>query len=203
MNIPLEPALLAIDGAFLTSVARQFGLPHISPATVRAVCEKDGFDVLETFTTLIQEVPETLDDRLVGEKQNSFEKRRRALEAAGATVVPCPSRRMDSGFKQSDDQRLVVKALSFCLRVKPRFLCLAAGDRDYIPLVEELRFHGIRTMLLTYREYCSYDLERICWKTQIIGDHFDLEAERHNLRSSYDAQQDAAPDALAHPSEQD
>ena len=120
----------------------------------------------------------------------SYYERRRALEAAGATVVPSPSRRMDSGFKQSDDQRLVVKALSFCLRVRPRFLCLAAGDRDYIPLVEELRIHGIRTLLLTYREYCSYDLERICWKTHILGDHLDLESERNNLRFSYDAQQD-------------
>ena len=185
MTTTSHPALVAIDGAFLTSVARQFGLPHISPATVCGFLEKNGYDVLETFTTLIQEVPDTNDDRLVGEKQNSFEKRRRALEAAGVTVVPCPSRRMESGFKQSDDQRLIVKALSFCLRVRPRFFCLAAGDRDYIPLVEELRSQGIRTILLTYRDFCSYDLERICWKTRQIEDMLDLDAARAELRNEF------------------
>lgn len=189
MSLSQETSLLAIDGAFLTSVARQFGLPHISPATVRASWERHGFDILETFTTLIQEVPDALDDRLVGEKQNSFEKRRRALEAAGATVVPCPSRRMEGGFKQSDDQRLVVKALSFCLRVRPRFLCLVAGDRDYIPLVEELRSLGIRTQLLTHRDFCSYDLERICWKVHQIGENIDFDVERGKLRSETDEHQ--------------
>ncbi|EPR42449.1 NYN domain, limkain-b1-type [Desulfovibrio sp. X2] len=161
-----DSTLLSIDGAFLTSVARQFWLPHISPADVRKDVEEQGFDVLETFMTLIREVPDSLDDRQVGEKQNLFAKRRYALELAGATVIPSPAHRMDQGYKQSDDQRLVVASLSFCLRLKPRFLCLVAGDRDYIPLVEELRSQGIRTLLLTHKDFCANDLERVCWRVQ-------------------------------------
>ncbi len=190
-------SLLAIDGAFLTNVARQFGLPHISPAAVRGFLGSQDFDVLETFTTLIREVPDSLDDRQVGEKQNLFAKRRHALEMAGATVIPCPSRRMEGGYKQSDDQRLVVKALSFCLRVRPRFLCLAAGDRDYIPLVEELRSEGVRTLLLTHRDFCSYDLERICWQVRQIEDGIDIDAARAEIRPETRAEPGGSPDADA------
>ena len=39
----------------------------------------------------------------------------------------------------------MIKTLALCLRLKPDFLTLFAGDGDYAPLVWELRDAGIRT----------------------------------------------------------
>jgi|GEM_PF-5216988 len=174
MTFGANSLLLSIDTAFLAKVARQYGLPHISPADIRAALEREGYDVVETYAAVIRETPDSLDEREVGEKHNLFEKRRYALELAGATVIASPSCKMEYGYKQSDDQRLVVKSLSFCLRVRPRFLCLVAGDRDYIPLVEELRAEGIRTILLSYESFRSGDLTRLSWRVREIADFIEL-----------------------------
>ena len=73
------------------------------------------------------------------------------MPALGSSGHPA-KRLKDGGFKQSDDQRLVIATLSLALRLRPDFVVLAAGDGDFAPMVWELRNEGIRTEVLGERE---------------------------------------------------
>lgn len=103
-----------------------------------------------------------------------------ALEESGARVIPAPAKRQpDGGFKQSDDQRLVIATLSAALRLRPDFLVLAAADGDFAPMVWALRDAGIRTEVLARPQMLASDLRRAAYSVididnalnQIGGQH--------------------------------
>ncbi|OHX37001.1 hypothetical protein BJL95_20120 [Methylomonas sp. LWB] len=107
----------------------------------------DGVDVLEQLIFTAGRVPENDSAEALATVTSQSRNLSAALQRqTAARVFICPAKRTPSGdFKQSDDQRLMIKTLSSCLRLKPDFLTLFASDGDYAPMVWELREWGIRT----------------------------------------------------------
>lgn len=107
----------------------------------------DDVDILEQLIFIPERVPENDSAEALATVTLQARNFSSALQRqTAARVFICPAKRTPSGdFKQSDDQRLMIKTLSSCLRLKPDFLTLFASDGDYAPMVWELREWGIRT----------------------------------------------------------
>ena len=152
--------LLAIDLTPCDIVARDLGYPHFPVKDVRELIAGDGVDLIETLVTLVERVPDETPESIAANKVN-FTRIQHALEEAGAHVIPAPAKRQpDGGFKQSDDQRLVIATLSYALRLRPDFVVLAAADGDFAPMVLALREAGIRTEILARAQMLASDLRR-------------------------------------------
>lgn len=120
-------------------------------------------DVIETLVTLVERVADD-NPEAIAANQNGFTRKQHALEEAGARVIRAPAKRApDGGFKQSDDQRLVIATLSLALRLRPDFVVLAAADGDFAPMVWELRNEGIRTEVLARPQMLASDLRRAAY----------------------------------------
>ena len=155
--------LLAIDSSPCDIVARELGYPHFPVRQVRETVTGDGVDVIETYVTLVERVPDDNPESIAANKIN-FTRIQHALEEAGARVIPAPAKRQpDGGFKQSDDQRLVIATLSAALRLRPDFVVLAAADGDFAPMVWALRDAGIRTEILARPQMLASDLRRAAY----------------------------------------
>ena len=152
--------LLAIDLTPCDIVARDLGHPHFPVKEIRELIAGDGVDLIETVVTLVERVPDETPESIAANKVN-FTRIQHALEEAGARVIPAPAKRQpDGGFKQSDDQRLVIATLSYALRLRPDFVVLAAADGDFAPMVLALREAGIRTEILARAQMLASDLRR-------------------------------------------
>ena len=122
-----------------------------------------GLTSSRELVTLVERVADD-NPEAIAANQNGFTRKQHALEEAGARVIRAPAKRApDGGFKQSDDQRLVIATLSLALRLRPDFVVLAAADGDFAPMVWELRNEGIRTEVLARPQMLASDLRRAAY----------------------------------------
>jgi uncharacterized LabA/DUF88 family protein len=77
-------------------------------------------------------------------------------------VAPA-KRKPSGGYKQSDDNILMIATLTLALRIRPDFVTLVAADGDFTPLVWALRDEGIRTEVVANRIALASELERAAW----------------------------------------
>jgi len=112
---------------------------------------------------VIQRVPEDDSPEAVATAIHQLEQKRFALEMAGARVLVCPAKRSSNGYKQSDDQRLMIATLSTCLRLRPDFLTFVGADGDYAPMLWELREAGVRSEVVANANALASDLRRVAY----------------------------------------
>lgn len=122
-------------------------------------------DILETLYTVVQRCPEENSVEAEAAVSDQVRCRRHYLEMAGAKTIVCPDKRMPGGgFRQSECELLMVKALSICLRLKPDFLVLVSGADDLAPMVGELRDNGIRTEVFAASDMLGSRLKRVSYR---------------------------------------
>lgn len=155
--------IFAIDLTPCEMVARDRGHHYFPVEAMRTLIAGDGVDLIETVVTLVERVADDNAESIASNRVN-FTRKQHALEDAGARVIRAPAKRLpDGGFKQSDDQRLMIATLSLALRLRPDFLVLAAADGDFAPMVWELRDVGIRTEVLARPQMLASDLRRAAY----------------------------------------
>lgn len=157
--------LLAIDLTPTERAAREAGLDYLPIRELRQLIASDGVDLVETLVTLVERVSDDSPEAIAA-NQSNFTRKQHALEEAGARVIRAPAKRSQSstsGFKQSDDQRLMMATLSLALRLRPDFVVLAAADGDFAPMVWELREVGIRTEILARPDMLASELRRAAY----------------------------------------
>jgi uncharacterized LabA/DUF88 family protein len=167
--------MIAIDLIPNEGRAQAYGF-HYFPLEEFVNYYKEECDVLETLVTLQRRVPENDSPEAIAEVSQNFERKRYALEMKGAKVIECPSKRSrnsPSGYKQSDDQKLVVKTLTMALKLRPDYVVLVASDGDYAPMVEALREEGIRTEVVAFSDMLASDLRRQAFAITDLGQIFD------------------------------
>ena len=156
--------LIAIDLIPAERCAKNCGFPNFPLEPFVEVCRQGDVDVIEVLCTLQKRVPENDTPEAVAEVNRQFESKRYALEMRGARIIECPAKRSPnstSGYKQSDDQRLMITTLTLAMKLRPDFLMLVAADGDYAPMVEELRKEGIRTEVVASPSMLASDLKRV------------------------------------------
>jgi uncharacterized LabA/DUF88 family protein len=152
--------ILAVDHAYARRIAVECGHPHF-PAEFRSVVEaEDDVDLLESLVFVVKPVPASDSPEDVATASEQTERMSYAMEMNGWRTVICPAKRSGEGYKQSDDARLVIESLALCLRLKPDFFVLFAGDGDFAPLVWALRAEGIRTEVVASAANLASDLRR-------------------------------------------
>lgn len=158
--------LIAIDliPAELRARSNRHNFPHFPLKSFVERCKEGDVDVIEVLCTLQKRVPEDESPEAVAEVNTQFENKKYALEMAGASIIACPAKRSPnspSGFKQSDDQRLMITTLVMAMKLRPDFVTLVAADGDYAPMVEALRKEGIRTEVVAAADMLASDLKRV------------------------------------------
>ena len=155
--------ILAVDHAYARRIAVENGHPHF-PAAFRQMVEgDDGVDLLESLVFIVKPVPASDTPEDIATTSEQCERLSYALEMNGWRTVVCPAKRSGDGFKQSDDARLVIESLALCLRLRPDFFVLFAGDGDFAPLVWALRAEGIRTEVIASPNNLASDLRRAAY----------------------------------------
>lgn len=152
--------ILAVDHAYARRIAVDQGHPHFPAAFREVVQEDDGVDLVESLIFIGKPVPASDSPEDVAAVAEQTERLAYALEMNGWRTVVCPAKRSGDGFKQSDDARLVIESLALCLRLRPDFFVLFAGDGDFAPLVWALRAEGIRTEVVASAANLASDLRR-------------------------------------------
>jgi uncharacterized LabA/DUF88 family protein len=155
--------ILAVDHAYARRIAVECGHPHFPAAFREVVQGDDGVDLLEALAFIVKPVPTSDSAEDVATAAEQTERLAYALEMNGWRAVICPAKRSGDGFKQSDDARLVIESLSLCLRLRPDFFVLVAGDGDFAPLVWALRAEGIRTEVVASLTNLASDLRRAAY----------------------------------------
>lgn len=156
--------LIAIDYLPAERCAKEKGHAHFPLESFVELCRQGDVDVIEVLCTLQKRVPENDSPEAVAEVNQQFEKKRYALEMCGARIIECPAKRSPnspSGYKQSDDQRLMITTLTLAMKLRPDFVMLVAADGDYAPMVEELRKEGIRTEVVASPSMLASELKRV------------------------------------------
>jgi uncharacterized LabA/DUF88 family protein len=155
--------IIAVDLAYARRIAVEQGLPHF-PAEFREVVQgDDGVDLLESLIFVGKPVPASDTPEDVAAASEQTQRLSYALEMHGWRTVICPAKRSGDGFKQSDDARLVIESLVLCMRLRPDFFVLFAGDGDFAPLVWALRGEGIRTEVVASASSLASDLRRAAY----------------------------------------
>ncbi len=155
--------LVAVDLVPSELCAKRKGFAFFPLREFLEWCRGDNVDVIEALVTLQRRVPDNDSPAALAQTAQQFENKRYALEMSGARIIESPSKRSHnspSGFKQSDDQRLMIKTLTLAMKLRPDFLVLVAADGDYAPMIEALRDEGIRTEVAASAEMLAGDLRR-------------------------------------------
>ncbi|WP_300718257.1 NYN domain-containing protein [uncultured Desulfovibrio sp.] len=155
--------LIAIDLLPAERRAKELGFPYFPLKGFVDLCSAGEVDVIEVLCTLQRRVPDNDSAEAVAQVSQQFEAKRHALEMNGARIIECPAKRSPnstSGYKQSDDQRLMITTMAVAMKLRPDFLTLVAADGDYAPMVEELRKEGIRTEVVASPTMLATDLKR-------------------------------------------
>ncbi len=157
--------LIAVDSAYAARVARDAGFANFPIREFRKlVSSGDGVDVIETLVTVIQFVPRDDSPEEFATVHQNVKRVSDFLENAGCRIILCPAKKTpDGGFKQSDDQRLMITTLSACLKLRPDFLVFLGADGDYAPMLWELRTEGIRTEVVAVPNTLASDLKRAAY----------------------------------------
>jgi len=86
---------------------------------------------------------------------NNGSKFQHVLKKLGFEVKVFPNGK----YKLDCDSTLIIDAVSLCKKVD--VIIIGAGDGDYIPLCEYLKFHGVRTEIMAVEQTSSYELIQI------------------------------------------
>ena len=175
--------LISIDLVPMEYRAKDLGFPYMPIKEIIEFCSQQGaVDIIETLVPLIRRVPSDETDESVSKVTQAFNKKQFALQMSGARVIECPSKISSSsasGYKQSDDQRLMLTTLMLAMKLRPRYLMLFAADGDFAPLVEVLRGEGIRTEIVAPLDTLASELKRHA--TRVI----DYDAMLREIRQRY------------------
>ena len=155
--------ILAVDHAYARRIAVECGRPHFLAAFREVVQGDDGVDLLESLVFIVKHVPASDSPEDIATTSEQTERLSYALEMNGWRTIICPAKRSGDGYKQSDDARLVIESLALCLRLRPDFFVLFAGDGDFAPLVWALRAEGIRTEVVASPANLASDLRRAAY----------------------------------------
>ncbi len=181
--------LVAVDLVPAELCAKRNGFAFFPLREFLDWCRGDSVDVIEALVTLQRRVPDSDSPESLAQIAQQFESKRYALEMSGARIIESPAKRSHnsvSGFKQSDDQRLMIRTLTLAMKLRPDFLVLVAADGDYAPMVEALRDEGIRTEVAAAAEMLASDLRRNAVRV------LDLEAILEELKRRRQEAQPAA-----------
>ena len=165
--------IIAIDSQNIAKTVRDKDLPYFPHREFQklVVGPNGDSDVLEHMATVVRMVAQDDSPEAIAEVTERFNNKCHALQMSGVTVIESPAKRTpDGGYKQSDDQRLVIATMSRCFRLRPDFLVLVAADGDYAPMVEELRREGIRTEVVASPANLASDLKKVAWSTIDLDD---------------------------------
>jgi hypothetical protein len=167
--------LIAADMAYAYRVAKQAGFPNFPIREFRELVNRDDtVDVIETLVTVIKHVPRDDTPEEIATVATNVQRAKDFFESSGCRAIICPAKRtQDGGFKQSDDQRLMISTLSTCLRLRPDFLVFVGADGDYAPMLWELRSEGIRTEVVAVRTTLASDLQRASYSVVDLEEIFD------------------------------
>ncbi|OQX23997.1 MAG: hypothetical protein BWK80_23095 [Desulfobacteraceae bacterium IS3] len=160
--------IIAIDSQYANRVAKKMGFQHFPIKSFRNLVQKgEEVDVIETIATVVEFWVDSSAPEEVATNALNLKKIHESMELQGAYVIRCPSKlsqSTSSGFKHSDDQRLMITTLSRCLKLRPDFLVFVAGDGDYEPMLRELRNEGIRTEVVADdKESFAAELKRVAY----------------------------------------
>lgn len=159
--------IMAIDLLPYEHRAKDLGFPFLPIRELRELCSEGDVDIIETLVTLPERQPERDTPEAAAQCHDQFVRKRDALQFSGARVIAAPTKRSQcspSGYKQSDDQRLMLTALMLSMKLRPDFLMLFAADGDFAPMVEALRCEGIRTEVVANPSMLASDLRRFAVK---------------------------------------
>jgi hypothetical protein len=159
--------MLSIDLVPSERRAIENGFPYFPlKEFIQFVGAEGRVDVIETYVTLQRRVPEDNSAEAIAQVEQQTQRKRYALEMSGGRVIECPSKRSlnsGTGYKQSDDQRLMIKTMVQAMKFRPDFLVLVAADGDYAPMAEALRDEGIRTEVIAASNTLASDLQRVAY----------------------------------------
>jgi hypothetical protein len=159
--------IIAIDTQYANRVAKKLGLSYFPIKPFRELVQDgEDVDVIETMATLVEYWVDQNSPEEVATNTLNLRKIQNRLEMEGVYVIRCPSKpspNTSSGFKHSDDQRLMITTMSRCFKLRPDFLVFVAGDADYAPMLWELRHEGIRTEVVADEESLALELKRVAY----------------------------------------
>ena len=174
--------ILSIDLTPIEYHAKTFGFPYLPIAGIISCCRADGkTDVVETLVPLVRRVPSNFTDESISKVTTAFSHKQYALQLSGARVIECSSKSSASsasGYKQSDDQRLMLTTLMLCMKLRPDYLMLFAADGDFAPMVDILRSEGIRTEVVAPLDSIAAELKRYATKIHDLYEMFTIIREK-------------------------
>ncbi len=166
--------IIAIDLIPMEYHAKNFGFPFLPLKEIISCCSDAGTtDIIETLVPLVHRVPSDTSDESISKVTTAFVNKQYALQMSGARVIECTSKSSAnsvSGYKQSDDQRLMLTTLMLCMKLRPDYLMLFAADGDFAPMVELLRCEGIRTEIVAPTDSLAGELKRHATKIHDFDD---------------------------------
>lgn len=123
-----------------------------------------------------------------GDWRNEFADDVEKMQRSGIQVKFVPRGRQGKKSKSSLDSYLIVSAMTlFFQHPNIKTLILASGDRDYIPMIDELRAMGITVIILAIKNTLSADLEMVVDKVifyeslKIRSDVSEASIEAHKM----------------------
>lgn len=162
--------LIAVDTAYADRVSRDAGLGYFPAGEFRQRLDSaQGVLLIEAVATVVEPVPRSDAAEDIAAVKQNVTRKRHALEEGGYRVIVCPAKPSagsPSGFKHSDDQRLMLATLALAMRLRVDFVVLVAADGDYAPLVWQLRDEGIRTHVVARPDTLAADLRRAAYSVQ-------------------------------------
>ena len=190
--------LIAIDLVPMEHRAQALGLPYMPITEIIRHCSEGNTDIIETLVTLTRRTPEKDSEESLAKVTQQFNRKKYALQLAGARVIECPSKFSHGGYKQSDDQRLMLTTLMLAMKLRPDYVMLFAGDGDFAPLVEVLRGEGIRTEIVAPLNILAGGLRRHAAKVIDFDAMLKMIIEKYTLPTSVYAQpRESSPEASA------
>ncbi len=153
--------VIAVDTNYAERIAKSLGFRYLPVAEIiQAIGSNNTVDVIECLATVVERVPEDETHEALANVVLQYRNKAFALSQLGVRVIRAPAKPLpDGGYKQSDDQALMIAALSTALRLQPDFLTLFAADGDFAPMVNELRYQGIRTELVARETELASELK--------------------------------------------
>lgn len=182
MDIPANAAFMAVrkvialDVQYANRVARSMGFRHFPAANFTHSIVVNGADILDGVAA-IPVFPAEENGEKDAARVQATQRCQHSLQDAGFRTLLAPAKctpelRPDGRpvLKHSDDQYLMINVLLTCMRLRPQFVVLVAGDGDYAPLVWALREEGMRTEVVADPYSLAADLRRAAYSSTSLRD---------------------------------